>query len=354
MEYYYTFYMQTVKRIIIYMSIVAVLVLVGVNHLFMYDPSINWEGLTQETANIYCVIGLVVCTLFLFLLSKVASSSEKWALISMYLVFPIGMGALLYAPLVSYHRGDTPKVKVKDEVLIKTINAYQKVWARQCFVQRFVVPILMASALVLIVLYAEPIITAMGDAALWVFGIIFVLVLGATMWLIGAARRIKETTDYYSPTTTYGWFGVEEYEWRKTHSETKEKTEVSVLWGIVAIPLSIFLMSLAVVLVVYYVFFQVIRIFIPMGGRRTIFLHKRTIRISSDYIPAANTAFNFIFVLLNHIVGFIFQYNYVNQDFWTEGIGASYIEEHLSSRNYDYLQKLLAKIEKKHGYYYNF
>ena len=63
--------------------------------------------------------------------------------------------------------------------MIKTINAYQKAWARQCLVQRYIVPILMAAALVLIVLYVEPIINAMGDAAIWIFGIIFVLVLGA-------------------------------------------------------------------------------------------------------------------------------------------------------------------------------
>ena len=90
--------------------------------------------------------------------------------------------------------------------------------------------------------------------------------------------------------------------------------------------------------------------FIPVGGKRTIFLHKRNIRIGPAYIPLAGTPFNFIFIFLNYVVGFVFRYNYVNQDFWTDGIGGSYIRENLSDRNYDYLEKLLDKIERKHGY----
>ena len=350
MDYRYTFYMQTVKRIIGYLIVLAILFFVGINHLFQFDTTMNWDGLTQTNANYLCAGFLGVCTLFLFLLSRVALFSERGALLSMYLVFPIGFGIFLYGPLVNYHRGETPKVEVKDEVLIKTIRAYQKAWARQCFVQRYVVPVLLAAALFSLLWYSEEIVNAMGDALMWVVGIVLSLAWGAVMWLIGGARNVMVTTDYYEPERRYGWFGVEEIHFRKSHSETNEKTEISVVWSLIALPLSIFVLALAIVLVIFYIIFQVIRMFIPIGGRRTIFLHKRNIRIGPAYIPAANTPFNFIFIILNYVVGFIFQYNYVNQDFWTEGIGGSYIRENLSDRNYDYLEKLLDKIERKHGY----
>ena len=97
-----------------------------------------------------------------------------------------------------------------------------------------------------------------------------------------------------------------------------------------------------------------IRIFFPTGGRRSIYLHKRKIGVHPAYIPGSEGLLNVIFVVVNKILGLIFRVNLVNDDFWLDGMGPKYILEHLSRRNVRFLEKELAKVERKCGYIYNF
>ena len=318
----------------------------------------NAEGRYDDSSTVILVP--LVCAGFILIYNialkwilRLSCKSQTWAAVGIVLSWP--MGLFFYWPMIKYHRGDEPgNGNYADKAFKLTVRAYQKAWARQCFMQRVVYPIVLAVAVVGIFLWIEDLMLSNSPIVQWIFGIGLFLAYGATIYLIGGVRDVTVTTDYYNVEIGTGFFDYGEVKMNKSHSTTKDDTDVSFIAMIIAIPLTPVLIMLVIVLILGYVFLQLVRILFPTGGRKSIYLHKRKISVHPVYMPGSEGLLNVIFVLINKILGLIFRVNLVNDDFWLDGVGPNYIYSRLSKRNVRYLEKELARVERKCGYIYNF
>ena len=318
----------------------------------------NAEGRYEDPSTVILVP--LVCALFILIYSlvlkgvlKLCCKSQTWVAVGIVLTWP--MGLFFYWPMIKYHRGDEAGGSgYTDKAFKLTVKAYQKAWARQCFAQRVLYPLVLFVALIAGFIGFEELLLSNSDASLWVCGIILFAAYGATIYLIGGVRDVTVTTDYYNVEVGTGFFDYGEIKMNKSHSTTKDDTDVSFIAMIIAIPLTPVVIMLVIVLICAYVFLQLLRIVFPTGGRRSIYLHKRKLSVNPAYMPCSEGFLNVVFVLINKILGLIFRVNLVNDDFWFDGVGPRYIMEHLSNRNIRYLEKELAKVERKCGYTYNF
>ena len=150
------------------------------------------------------------------------------------------------------------------------------------------------------------------------------------------------------------WFDYGQVKYYKTDSVTKDETDVSFVGLIISFMLFPFILVFGLLAIVLYVFISLLQIIIPTGGKNLIYLHKRTIGFNPMYMPFAESFLSVIMKSVNKILGLVFSVNFVNEDFWLDGIGAEYIEKNISARNGRYLEKLLDKVENKYGYRYYF
>ena len=329
-------------------SIIAEFFVIKYNAEGRYDDSY-----TVLLVPVICFGFIVLYNIVLKGLLRLSCKSQTWATLGILLSWP--MGLFFYWPMLRYHRGDTAgNGGYTDKAFKLTVRAYQKAWARQCFAQRVLYPLVLLVALIAAFLGFEQLLMSNSDASLWICGIIMLVAYGATIYLIGGVRDVTVTTDYYNVEIGTGIFDYGEVKMNKSHSTTKDDTDVSFLAMIIAIPLTPVLIMGVLIIVCSYVFLQVIRIFFPTGGRRSIYLHKRKLGVHPAYIPGSEGLLNVIFIVINKILGLIFRVNLVNDDFWLDGMGPKYILEHLSRRNVCFLEKELDKVERKCGYIYNF
>lgn len=347
------FYNKAKKRINGFLRLCIIGCIVAMYFVLKYNSEGRYEDeSTVIMVPIICAIGILVYILFYKGLLKLSCKSQTWAAVALLLSWPIGL--YFYWPIIKMHRGDVPKKYSDDKVLKDTVRAYQKAWNRQCFVQRVGIPLLLAGALFAIVMGFDYVSQAFPKA--FETGSIIVIILAYifTIYLIGGVREVRRTTDYYNVEIGTGIFDYGEVKFNKYDSKTRDETDVSGWAMLIALPLTPFVIVLFIVLVFAYVFLQVIRILFPTGGRRSIYLHKRKLGVNPAYMPCADGFLNVVFILINKILGLIFRVNLVNDDFWYDGVGPSYILQNLSNRNIRFLEKELEKVERKHGYYYNF
>ena len=280
----------------------------------------NAEGRYDDSSTVILVP--LVCVGFILLynivlkgLLKLSCKSQTWATLGIVLAWP--MGLYFYWPMLRYHRGDEPgNGDYTDKAFKLTVKAYQKAWARQCFVQRVLYPIVLFVALIVGFIGLTELLASNSDASLWICGIILFLAYGATIYLIGGVRDVTRTTDYYNVEIGTGFLDYGEVKLHKSHSVTKDDTDVSIVAMIIAIPLTPVLIMLCIILICGYVFLQVLRIFFPTGGRRSIYLNKRKMGVHPAYMPGSEGLLNVVFVLINKILGLIFRVNLVTDDFW--------------------------------------
>ena len=91
----------------------------------------------------------IVCAIFIFVYSlalkgilKLCCKSQVWTVVGMALTCP--MGLFFYWPMIKYHRGDDfGGSGYVDDAFKLTVRAYQKAWARQCFAQRVLFPLVL-------------------------------------------------------------------------------------------------------------------------------------------------------------------------------------------------------------------
>lgn len=301
-----------------------------------------------------CIAGIVLGALFYRGLLAICTKSMGWTIFAIVFTFPVGL--IFYFPMIKYHNGDVPRKfrEGNDKVFKATVRAYQKAWARQNFFKRICVPILLAVGVYALV---KGLIFAYENyptETKWVqFGIAAIMVI-LTLYLIGGVQDVRRTYDTYEASVGTGWLDYGEVTWHKTNSVTKDETDVSFVGLIIAIFLLPFEIMLIAIGVVIYIGFSLLKIIIPAGGKRIIYLHKRKIRINPAYMPMSESFLNVVFAVLNSALAFIFSINIVNDDFWFDGIGPDYIEKNISDRNRRYLEKLLDRVERKYGYYYTF
>lgn len=297
-------------------------------------------------------IGTVVYLIVFNILLKLASISQTWTAVVIVLTLP--MGLFYFWPMIKYHRGDSYDDIVDDRVFKATVKAYQKAWARQCWFQRIGIPILLVAALYGIyqlIIYFE---ATNPNVLMWIGIIVCVILFLFTLYLIGGVRDVRRTYDTYEASVGTTMFDYGEVTWHKTNSVTKDETDISLVAVIISIALIPIEAMLVVALILVFVLVQVIRMLLPVGGRHSIYLHKRKIGINPMYMPFSESFLNVIMMYINRALGLIFSINIVNDDFWTDGVGPNYICENLSNRNMQYLEKLLEKVENKYGYYHYF
>lgn len=338
-------------NLLLYLCLIVIVVCFFVSIKRDAEGFYDQEG-TPVIIAVAGVVGSLLYLLFFKILIKLASISDKWTLFVIIMTFPLGIW--YFYPMIKYHRGDTYNDIVDNKVFKATVRAYQKAWARQCVFQRVGIPLLCVAALAGIIMGIDYLQMNYPDAMGWIglifFGILFLF----TLYLIGGVREVRRTYDTYTAEVGTSMFDYGQVKWYKTDSVTKDETDISLVAVIVSIALLPFETMLLVAVVFLFVALQVIRMILPIGGKRTIYLHKRKMGIHPMYMPFSESFLNVIIMYINRILGAVLSFNFVNDDFWTDGVGPNYICSNLSRRNERYLEKLLEKVERKHGYYHYF
>ena len=304
-----------------------------------------------------CIGGIILGAAFYRGLLALATKSMGWTIFAIVLTFPAGL--FFYLPMVGYHNGSVPlkyrgKVDPDDKVFKATVRAYQKAWNRQNFFKRVGIPLLVVAGLYFgyqAAIFCWENFNNETKIAQWILiGIIVLL----TLYAIGGVQDVRRTYDTYEASVGQTWLDYGEVTWHKTNSVTKDETDVSFLGLIISFALLPFIVMLFVLAVVLYLLISFLQIIIPTGGKRLIYLHKRTIRFNPMYMPFADSFLSVVMAFVNKLLGLVFSVNFVNEDFWLDGVGAEYIERNISERNGRYLEKLLDKVENKYGYRYYF
>ena len=107
----------------------------------------NAEGRYDDSSTVILVP--LVCVGFILLynivlkgLLKLSCKSQTWAALGIVFAWP--MGLYFYWPMLRYHRGDEPgNGDYTDKAFKLTVKAYQKAWAKQCFAQRVLYPVVL-------------------------------------------------------------------------------------------------------------------------------------------------------------------------------------------------------------------
>ena len=352
MDDYQYFYNKSKKRINGFLVFAIVLIVVA------FAVAIYNEGFDHyDNANPLLIIGMSVAGILIYklvfsILLAIAAKSETATIIVILLSFPTGL--FFFWPMIRYHRGDEASDDEDNKVFKATVKAYQKAWGRQCFFQRVIKPLFLIGLIVGIVFGYDYLQMNNPKLLSWIgFGVLAVLFL-ITLYASGGVQDVRRTYDYYEGSVGTGIFDYGVVTWNKTKSVTKDETDISlgsVILSIALLPLELLLIVIAVLV---FTAIQALRIVLPIGGKRTIFLHKSSIRIHPNYMPFADTFLSSVILTINRALGLVFGFNFVNKDFWFEGIGPQYICENLSRFNLRYLERMLEKIENKYGYYYNF
>ncbi len=303
-------------------------------------------------------IGIFV--LVMRLLTKLAFKDKKscdTAIVLGFLFVGILVFWFLY-PAIKYTKGEEADQKYvkktkkkKDKILIATIKAYQKAWMRQTRKQRIGKPLLIF-AIVAAAIYAIYYLANNHSNVLTVIlVIVFIIAYILVVRLMGGVEDIKVKHTNYDVSVGTGWLDYGEVYVTEGSSEIKDDIDINFFSLLFAIPLTFAFICGALLVGAIYLGVMVIKMFIPKKGMRTIFLHKKT-AIGYDYIPGSYR-FKKIMFLFNKLMYFLFGFNFVNEDFWLEGIGADYIYQYLSRENKYYLENQLAKVDKKYGCHYD-
>ena len=163
---------------------------------------------------------------------------------------------------------------------------------------------------------------------------------------------VQKTTTSYSVSVGQGWLDYGQVYVSETGSVTKDDYHISFLAVILAFPLTWVVLVGIFVAILAFIAVNLLRMILPFTGKRTIYLHKKT-RVHPYYACGPDFLKGIVSVL-NRGLGFLFRINLVSDEFWQDGVGPNYIRTYLSEKNMRLLEKKLAKVERKYGYYYDF
>lgn len=280
-----------------------------------------------------------------------AFKSKGWYEVAVALTFPLGF--ILMLPILKYHNSNGDLIlPTQDKMFKATIKAYQKAWKRQNFVSRVVLPLfylVVAYAIVQGFILLE---TNYPDVILWICFAIVVIAYIFTLYLIGGVRDVTVTTTNYDISVGTGWLDYGEVYVNETGSSTKDTTDVSLFAMIIAAPLTPIILMIALIAIVIFLGVSLLRIILPFTGTRSIYLHEKTM-VHPNYLMGGRY-FRKLAIIINKFLRLVFKINLVNEDFWYNGVGTSYIRKYLSPKNKEYLERLLEKVDQKHGGHYDF
>lgn len=352
---------KTKRRINIFVIFCAVVL--ALCYFLIVIPSVE-EGSYKESS-LFAVplimIGYIgIYTLVMRLLTKLAFKNKKSSDIAVLLGF-LFTGILVFwflYPAIKYTKGEEADQKYvkkarkkKDKILIATIKAYQKAWMRQTRKQRIGKPLLIL-AIVAVAIYALYYLgTNHSNVLTVILVIVFIIAYILVVRLMGGVEDIKVKHTTYDVSVGTGWFDYGEVYVTEGASEIKDDIDINFFSLLFAIPLTFAFICGALLVGAIYLCVMVVKMFIPKKGMKTIFLHKKT-AIGYDYIPGSYN-FKKIMFLFNKLMYFLFGFNFVNEDFWLDGVGADYIYKYLSRENKYYLEDQLAKVDKKYGCHYD-
>ena len=307
---------------------------------------------------ILCIALMVLGLLFYKGLLALSKKSKGWTIAALIFSWPVGL--FFYLPMLQYHNGTIPRKyrnlesKEDRKVFKATVRCYQKAWGRQNFFKRVVLPILYLvgiASIYQLIIYGE---NTLKEDMGWIYLIVAALLVIILLYAVGGVQDVRRTYDYYNVGVRENFFGeLESYSYH-TKSVTKDETDIS--WGsLIAIIICLPAILMAALIAIFiFIVITVIKLILPVGGKGTIYIRSRKTMLNPMYMPLADSFLSVVVVFINKILGSVFSFYLVNEEFWLEGIGPEYIEKNISQRNGKYLEKLLEKVENKYGYRYWF
>ncbi len=338
-----------------YVTIAAlVFALVAIIFIPQHLASGTYEPMDAIMIPLIFAAMLVVIYFYLLGMGMLGFKSQTMLYIAILCTLPLGI--YFYTPIFRYHNGGDSIMDrlAGDKMLRDTIKAYQKAWKRQNFKNRVIKPLL-AIVLVAVAVYGFIFLSeSMPDVFPWVALGILALAYFCVLTMLGGVQDVTITTTTYDVSIGKDWWDYGEVHAYETGSKTKDGTRLDPIAAVLAIPLTGVALVVAVVGLFVWITISLLGLILPLNGKHTIYLHKKT-GMNPRYIPLGQYKYTKkIMLLINRLLGFLFSINLVNEDFWFEGVGTKYIRTYLSPRNTRYLEKQLAKVERKHGGYYTF
>lgn len=303
---------------------------------------------------------VVIYSLIMKLLTKLAFKEKKYCMIAVVLGF-LNAGVLsfwVFYPAIKCANGETEdqkyikkRRKQKDKVLIATIKAYQKAWMRETRKQRIGKPLLIIAIVAGAVYGVYYLGTTNPNVLTLILVIAFFVAYCFVVKLMGGVEDIQVRHTDYDVSIGTGWFDYGEVTVTEGRSVVKDDIEINFFTLLLAIPFTAAAICAAILVGIAYLFVLVLKMIIPNKGMRTIFLHKKT-AVGYEYIPGSDR-FKKVMFLFNKLMYFLFGFNFVNEDFWLDGVGADYIYKYLSIKNKRYLDTQLEKVDRKYGCHYD-
>ena len=238
----------------------------------------------------------------------------------------------------------------KDFVLIDTIKAYQNAWMKQNLGKRVGGPLKVIFGVGAAVGAIIAIYTYLPKFFPWFVAILALLIWYALVSMLGGVNDVTIKKTEYNVSVGTGWLDYGEVYVNEGKSTYKDETQINWFLGIICVPLVLVAAVVIVIVAAFAVIMAVINLIFPAKGKRAIYLHKKT-AIDYDYIPGPDW-FKKPMFLINKLFYHLMGINFVNEDFWWDGIGPNYIYKYLSRTNKKYLEHQLEKVDQKHGWHY--
>lgn len=238
----------------------------------------------------------------------------------------------------------------KDYVLIDTIKAYQKAWMKQNLGKRVGGPLKVIFGVGAAVGAIFAIYTFLPGFFPWFVAIVAILIWYSLVGMLGGLEDVTIKKTEYNVSVGTGWFDYGDVYVSEGKSTYKDETQINWFLGIICVPLTPIAALIIVIAAAFAVLMAIINLIFPAKGKKAIYLHKKT-AIDYDYIPGPSW-FKKPMFLINKLFYHLMGINFVNEDFWWDGIGPNYIYKYLSKYNKRYLTELLEKVDEKHGWHY--
>ncbi|MBR7181749.1 MAG: hypothetical protein IKD28_03080, partial [Clostridia bacterium] len=311
------------KKVVLRMRMYALLyILAYVIVFFIRKANYNLRDTEEELKIAGLFFAILAGTYLLLMFFRwIGFMGKPGMVLALLSFFPISL--IFFWPIVKYHNGGEGILPERDRVFDATVKAYQKVWKKQCFAQRVLLPLLYIGIIALVGWLISFISTNFPDAFIWVALFIVVCVYMLTLAMLGGITPVQKTTTSYSVSVGQGWLDYGQVYVSETGSVTKDDYHISFLAVILAFPLTWVVLVGIFVAILAFIAVNLLRMILPFTGKRTIYLHKKT-RVH-PYYACGPDFLKGIVNGLNRGLGFLFRINLVSDEFWQDGVGPNYI-----------------------------